>query len=99
VAGGKLELRPRSETVSEKAVARCILTRKSRSKQSHRRSDFRTALESIGPSSAQFICSPSSDKVATQTEIRRLFLHERFLERDAFPHRYQPLTVDYLTSK
>jgi len=66
VAAGKFELRPRSETLSGKAIARCSLTRKSRSTQSRRHSDFRTAVESIGPAPAQFIYCAASDKMRTQ---------------------------------
>jgi hypothetical protein len=65
-AAGKFELRPCSETLSCKAIGQCIPTRKSRSTQSRRHSDFRTAVESIGPAPAQFIYCAASDKMRTQ---------------------------------
>ena len=66
---GKFELLLCSETVSEKAVARCTPTRKSHSTQSRRHSDFRTAVESIGPAPAQFIYCAVSDKIRTQIQL------------------------------
>jgi len=64
-AAGRIAHHSDSEILSGKGVARCILTRKSRSTQSRRHSDFHMAVKSIGPAPAQFIYYALSDKITT----------------------------------
>jgi hypothetical protein len=65
-AAGRIAHHPDSEILFGKGVARCILTRKSRSTQSRLHSDFRMAVKSIGPAPAQCIYCAGSDKMTTQ---------------------------------
>jgi len=66
VAAGTIERHPGSESLSEEATGRCIPTRKFRSMQWRRHSDFRTSVESIGPAPAQFIYCAVTDKTTEQ---------------------------------